>query len=156
MNICLNCEKETLNPKFCSKSCSATYNNKAHPKRLMDGQCICGKKISKNRTYCEECFTLYRRTKHAKKDQYSHVKSIRIRNKLRAVALLGSKCSICGYDKTYRALEFHHINPKEKSFAVSANLNKAWKLIETELDKCVLLCANCHREVEAGITKLMV
>jgi hypothetical protein len=55
-------------------------------------------------------------------------------------------CSRCGF-ADYRALDFHHLNPLEKDFAVAdlisrgASLNK----IKKEIEKCVILCANCHR-----------
>ena len=65
-----------------------------------------------------------------------------------AVQYLGGKCAICGYDKTLAALEVHHRDPQEKDFVISATLN--WDRIVPELDKCVLLCANCHREVHDG------
>ena len=152
MNKCFNCEKETMNPKFCSRNCSAVYNNKKFPKRLKEGQCVCGKIINSSRTYCTDCAIKFRRTKHPSVDNYRYVKGSRAKNKLRAVLEKGGKCSICGYSKCIRALEFHHLNPEEKSFTVSQNLNKAWKLLEMEIGKCVLLCANCHAEVESGMT----
>ena len=49
------------------------------------------------------------------------------------------------YDKCMSALEFHHLDPKEKDFSISTNI-KSLDLIKKELDKCILLCANCHRE----------
>lgn len=67
----------------------------------------------------------------------------------------GKKCQICGYDKCQAALEFHHKNPKEKEFNISkiaGKNNLSYKDIQ-EVCKCVLLCANCHREVEAGMHK---
>lgn len=88
------------------------------------------------------------------KSNYKHVKDRRVKNKERAVELLGGKCIICGYNKCIRALEFHHLEAKNKEFSISANLNKAWSKIEDELKKCVLVCANCHREVETGIAFL--
>jgi hypothetical protein len=68
--------------------------------------------------------------------------------KVRAVELLGGKCSCCGYNKYIGALEFHHKNPSEKDFEVVKTLRK-WESILKELNKCVLLCANCHREEHA-------
>ncbi len=66
----------------------------------------------------------------------------------------GNKCQICGYDKCIRALEFHHLKKEEKSFGLSeSGLTRSWAKILVELDKCILLCANCHREVEAGLTQ---
>jgi len=57
-------------------------------------------------------------------------------------------CAICGYNKCDRALEFHHTNQKDKKFNLSAgHINYANKTVAEELDKCILLCANCHREI---------
>ena len=75
--------------------------------------------------------------------------------KERAVAVLGGKCQICDYDTYIGALEFHHIEPKFKSFELSSgNLSKPWATVLAEIEKCALLCANCHREIHAGIALL--
>lgn len=58
----------------------------------------------------------------------------------------GGKCERCGYDKCIAALEFHHKNPKEKDFSISTN-SLSFEKMKLEVDKCELLCANCHREV---------
>lgn len=58
----------------------------------------------------------------------------------------GGKCEICGYDKCVDALEFHHLEPNKKEFTISGkiiSLERAKK----EIDKCILVCANCHREI---------
>jgi 5-methylcytosine-specific restriction endonuclease McrA len=69
-----------------------------------------------------------------------------------AVELMGGKCSLCGYHKCIRALEFHHLDPLKKEFALSTKgLTRSWDKIKEELLKTVLLCANCHREVEDGL-----
>jgi predicted HNH restriction endonuclease len=68
----------------------------------------------------------------------------------RAVAHLGGKCQICGYDKSVNAFDFHHIDPLEKDFTISDRMT-SWAAIESELKKVVLLCANCHREVHDGL-----
>jgi 5-methylcytosine-specific restriction endonuclease McrA len=68
----------------------------------------------------------------------------------RAVAYLGGSCRICGYDKCLSAFDFHHINALEKDFTISARMT-SWAAIEHELQKCVLLCARCHREVHDGL-----
>jgi hypothetical protein len=72
----------------------------------------------------------------------------RRRLKLKAVAYLGSKCSRCGYDKCVRALSFHHREPEKKLFSISHPNPKRWEIVKAELDKCDLLCSNCHAEVE--------
>lgn len=77
--------------------------------------------------------------------------------KFLAVEYKGGKCQICKYFKCIDALEFHHINPKNKSFGLGdKGYTRAWNKVQQELDKCVLLCANCHREVESGITQLSI
>jgi len=59
----------------------------------------------------------------------------------------GGKCFICGYNKCNSALEFHHKDPNEKDFTLSNHYGKTVEDIKKELDKCDLLCSNCHREV---------
>jgi hypothetical protein len=79
------------------------------------------------------------------------------RKKMRAMVISykGGKCILCGYNKCIWALDLHHIFGKEKSFGISARgLTRAWKVVKAEADKCVILCANCHREIHAGNTQL--
>ncbi len=79
------------------------------------------------------------------------------RKKLREMAreYAGGKCAVCGYAKCSRALSFHHLDPKKKDFGVAAKgLTRSWEKIKNEIDKCILLCANCHMEIHEGITLL--
>jgi 5-methylcytosine-specific restriction endonuclease McrA len=79
------------------------------------------------------------------------------RKRLKAMAIeyKGGKCIFCGYGKCNDALDFHHINSREKEFGLSVRgLTRSWKKISKELDKCILVCANCHRELHAGILQL--
>jgi hypothetical protein len=62
----------------------------------------------------------------------------------------GGCCQICGYDKCVRALSFHHLDAFHKDFNIGGK-SKSWNTIQSELDKCILLCANCHAEVHAGL-----
>ncbi len=72
-----------------------------------------------------------------------------------AIAYGGGKCQICGYKKSVRALTFHHRNPSDKDFGLSdRGLTRSWEKTKRELDKCVLLCANCHGEVHDGLVKI--
>lgn len=67
----------------------------------------------------------------------------------------GGKCQTCGYSKCAAALELHHIDPQEKSFGVAdKGYTRSWEKVKAELDKCILLCANCHREVTAGLLQI--
>lgn len=76
----------------------------------------------------------------------------RVTLKRKSIEYLGGKCIVCGYDKCDRAMSFHHIDPKDKKFGITNAYMKSWANIKKELDKCCLLCSNCHMEVEAGIT----
>lgn len=72
--------------------------------------------------------------------------------KLKAIDLLGGKCQACGYKKTPWALQFHHKDPNGKDFGISQRgHSRAWEKVKLELEKCVLVCANCHHEIHAGI-----
>ena len=77
------------------------------------------------------------------------VVEFRQRRKVWAVSAFGGKCGICGYDKSIAALEFHHIDPKEKDFTPSGK-SCSREVFVNELRKCVMLCSNCHREHHAG------
>ena len=72
--------------------------------------------------------------------------------KAQCIEYKGSKCQICSYERYQGALEFHHLDPNEKDFAISeANSRVFNNTIKEELDKCILLCSNCHREVHGGV-----
>lgn len=94
-------------------------------------------------TYQSECKTCFNSRITA---QYQQLKSL-------CVAYMGGKCKLCGYDKYQGALEFHHIDPCKKDFSISmANSRVFNDKIKQELEKCILVCSNCHREIHAGIT----
>ena len=67
--------------------------------------------------------------------------------KLEAIEYKGGKCQKCGYDKCYAAFDFHHRDPNEKEFGWNKLKKRSKETIFKELDKCDLLCANCHREI---------
>lgn len=72
--------------------------------------------------------------------------------------MLGGKCSFCGYKKCLASLDFHHKNPKNKNLDGRRLYSHSWNKILKEIKKCILLCANCHREYHwkkgVGITVL--
>jgi transposase-like protein len=79
----------------------------------------------------------------------------RRRVKERLVAESGGSCSLCGYDRYLGALEFHHLDPATKDFNLSLRgVTRSMERLRAEVRKCVLLCANCHAEVEGGIAAL--
>lgn len=68
-------------------------------------------------------------------------------NKKEAVKYKGGKCELCGYFKCLAALDFHHVNPIEKSKNWKQMKNWPFEKIKKELDKCKLVCSNCHAEI---------
>jgi 5-methylcytosine-specific restriction endonuclease McrA len=94
----------------------------------------------------------YYRCKECRKQR---VMEWRRRAKLRLIAEAGGACLICGYHRHPGALHFHHLDPSTKEFALGGNgLTRGIARLRVEAAKCVLLCSNCHAEVEAGITDL--
>ena len=71
------------------------------------------------------------------------------------VQAAGGQCVICGYERHIGALHFHHLDPEQKSFSIAhAGITRSLERALEEVHKCVLLCANCHAEVEAGVAEL--
>ena len=68
----------------------------------------------------------------------------RLETKTKAVRYKGGQCEKCGYNSHIAALEFHHVNDN-KDFTIGKFMNRSWDFIKNELDKCILLCSNCHR-----------
>jgi hypothetical protein len=67
----------------------------------------------------------------------------------------GGSCAICGYSRSHRALQFHHLDPATKEFHLGqAGHCRSLTRSRIEASKCILLCANCHAEVEAGIAEI--
>jgi hypothetical protein len=80
------------------------------------------------------------------------VKRRRKNVKILAVEYKGGCCSSCGYNKCLSALEFHHLDPNEKDFSLSVTGHtRSWKSVKAELDKCILVCSNCHREIHESL-----
>ena len=77
----------------------------------------------------------------------------RVNVKQRLIDYKGGKYQICGYNRCINALEFHHINPKEKDFTISGG-TKSFNTLKLEVDKCILVCSNCHREIHAGLIQI--
>lgn len=93
-------------------------------------------------SWCKEC------------DKREKRKSRNERRK-KLVSKFGNKCQICGYDRYIGALEFHHLEPEKKdpSFSEGFDSGRSLKILIKEAKKCILVCANCHREEHAGVSK---
>ena len=68
-----------------------------------------------------------------------------------AVKYKGGECVCCRYKKSLSALEFHHLDPSQKDFEVGGKRKMNFEKLKVELDKCILVCANCHAEIHGGI-----
>ncbi len=82
---------------------------------------------------------------------------VRRRHKVKRMLVeeAGGKCALCGYDRCVRALQFHHREPATKMFAVSGGgYTRGLAALRSEAGKCVLLCSNCHAEVEDGVASV--
>ena len=110
-------------------------------------KCKCGESDPKQfygrkKTECKKCF---------------NKRSVSRRQNLKQIAVehLGGKCQRCGYDKYIGALEFHHKDPTQKDMGIAGS-GKKWETIKEEVEKCMLLCANCHREIHAEIRNTLL
>jgi hypothetical protein len=89
-------------------------------------------KNPRTQSYCKTCFNNYTTTRfRARKKQ--------------AVAYMGSRCVDCGGTFPYYVYDFHHLDPTRKEVQFNSLRRRSWEKIKAELDKCILLCANCHR-----------
>ena len=74
-----------------------------------------------------------------------------VRNrKTNLISLFHGKCCLCGFNQFQEALEFHHVNPKEKELKLSSEVMVSLDRQINEARKCILVCANCHRGIHAG------
>lgn len=85
-------------------------------------------------SYCIQCSNRYGRGK---------LRSV----KQQCVDYKGGKCELCGYSRCLAALDFHHTDPAKKKFSISQLRHCEFSFLKDEVDKCILLCANCHREM---------
>lgn len=70
------------------------------------------------------------------------------------IAEAGGRCAICSYDRCPAALHFHHLDPATKRFTIRSGRTPSLSRLREEAEKCVLLCSNCHAEVESGLTSI--
>jgi len=125
--------------KTCGCGCSF---HKQNTSKICE---ICGKefipiKFGGARKYCYEC---------SPQEGSETDKRTVIRRALKKMLVdyKGGKCERCGYNKCLRALEFHHLNPSEKDFGISGCITKNVEELKNEVNKCILVCSNCHAEI---------
>jgi len=113
------------------------------------------------RTVQRECrvhglttFVKYSASDHHRCEQCRKDRVVARRRKVKALLVeeAGGACLLCGYDRYSGALQFHHLDASEKSFGLGLRgVARSLERCREEARKCVLLCANCHAEVEAGV-----
>jgi len=88
------------------------------------------------------------KSKHHQQNSYENQQARGQKRKLDIIKDKGGGCSNCSYNKNYSVLEFHHVDESTKSFNLDLRSlsNRTMSKIKDEADKCILLCANCHRE----------
>ena len=76
------------------------------------------------------------------------LKVAKARRKVKIMAIMqkGGRCQHCGYDQCFDAMQFHHLDPTQKEFGIGCGNTSSWSKVKDELDKCILLCSNCHAE----------
>lgn len=85
------------------------------------------------------------------KNKKYYDKILRYAKKLKSINYKGGKCKICG-EENISMLVFHHINTTEKEFSYSSMKDRRWSILKNEIDKCDLLCQNCHRELHYNLS----
>lgn len=130
------------------------YELKSTPRRKRASERSCREMRSHCKRHGEAMFVLegsgYYRCKRCRAEAVARRRRV-VKRKL--VAEAGGKCLICGYSRCQQVLQFHHLDPSAKEFHIAERgCSRSLARSRAEIRKCVLLCANCHREVEAGIT----
>ena len=120
------------NSKVCPKCNSTKELNKQNFYISSNG---------KTHSWCKKC-----------NDEVAYKKQKEL--KQRCVDMKGGKCVFCGYNKYVGSMDFHHTDPNEKEYSISDLRTYSFDKIKSELDKCILVCRNCHGELHGGIITL--
>jgi len=163
MKICKKCNKQIpyrtwINGKYRNLikrsyclECSpfGTHNVKQiHADMGISGDRIC------NCSICKKDYVYSKKKSNSTiRCNSCYVREHRQKLKDEAITLKGGKCVMCGYNRCRMSLDFHHLNPDEKEFSISGN-NASRKRVLKELKKCILVCRNCHGEIESGLIKI--
>lgn len=105
-----------------------------------------GKRSKTTRKFCYDCLP-YETSDRIGKNMYHKLWVEYVIKQLKQ--RYGISCNICGYNRNYAALDFHHVDSEEKEFNPAKLIYSSYDLdqIFNELDKCQLICSNCHREI---------
>lgn len=101
---------------------------------------------------CKDCKNEYYRSNPEPAKQRNRLQRSKLRTRLAEWKKQG--CQVCGYKRCLAAIDPHHLRDKEINIGDIAARTFSLDRLERELEKCVPLCANCHRELHAGVIKL--
>lgn len=144
--------RNLCNRTFCLSCSPMGAGNRIDITKLTRGDCIvCGAALKGNaRLFCSGVCKSKRNSKDPiqKAGNYAAQQGRALCRKLHFIQTLGNCCKICGYNKNYAALHFHHTDATQKSFSIDSRKisNTRMSVLEKEVSKCELLCANCHAE----------
>lgn len=165
--FCLNCSPyrgdkcKKLHCKKCGKLFPSRAEGKAFYNRAYCLDCVpFGTRLQKTEVETRECSVCDKKYSYIKKKGHkanrcnSCVTTAKhIARKKLAIEYKGGKCICCGYSLCYASMDFHHVFGK-KDFNISRSIGKKWETVLAELDKCVLVCRNCHGELHHGMREL--
>lgn len=162
----LGCSKSTVS-YYCRKNGISRYDNSIkisndliEKMQLYYNECNSSRKVSKKFNVSRNQVSKYVKlnskktsTKTEDDKRKSSVKSViywRQRAKIKLVEYKDGKCIVCGYNRCIQSLHFHHTDPREKDFTISGKTLSLEKM-KKEVDKCILVCSNCHTEIHNNI-----
>lgn len=151
-NKCKDCEKPILQTRVYCQDCRTIFLSKPRKRYKMTDEknCReCGIEKTIYNTFSPEpgiwSTTCRKCGNKIKKKSKTDIKQL-------CVDYKGGKCEVCNYNKSLAALDFHHLDPTQKEFTLAKKRGCSFNdEIKNELDKCSLLCANCHREEHARL-----
>lgn len=139
--------------KSCRKAYAAEYRQRPDVKRAMLAYSRQYRGDPGNRKRLNENSRKHRRKPEAKIKRNAARRAWSAQEKQKAVTYKGGKCICCGYSDCLAAMDFHHPDPAQKEgYGKGSALRAHWSFENNkpELDKCVLVCVRCHREIHAG------
>jgi|688.fasta_scaffold663326_1 hypothetical protein len=149
MKICLNCKDkipayQEVNGQL-KQLTSRSYCLACSPFGKRNTRRIHIKRVRPSTKHCADCGRTFNWTKNS---VCSTCRTFKRREQQRAIAIdyCGGKCSNCKNDD-YDVLTFHHRDPKEKKFNLCNSWQKKWEVLKEEIEKCDLMCANCHMKL---------
>ena len=146
-SVQLNTPKNNLGVKLSNDiilKIGELYKNKLSKKEIAKKLNLSYGSVKK---YTEKKTIQTQTSEEQKQKIYTKNKNWRTNLKLKCVLYLGGKCAVCGYNKCLGALDLHHKNENEKEFTISGGNLKSFEKLIPELNKCDVLCSNCHREL---------